>query len=479
MSISFTGLASGFDSASYIDAIMAQEKLPLKRLETKKQITSAYQNVFKSLNTKLAALKDAAIALSDLGSFQMSKASTSDATKLSATADSTAIAGEYSVVINNLAQKHVLASASYKESDLFNDADLPTSLNINGKDINIAGLSLSGKTMGEALSAIAAEINKTEGVNVQASVIQTSSGMRSLVLTAKEYGTENSIVVTDSDDMKGWGFTQTQAALDAEIVVNGLVIKSSSNSVKDAIPGVNLTLSNTGATTVKVEQDADTITSKVEAFVKAYNDIINTIKENTPKSKKNSDGSLSLTLQGDPMLRSLRNQLGNLMNSVFGDTNDPNTAGFRLLSDIGLEVDKGVTSASLMTGTITFDKALFKEKLLQNSAEVERMFSSRATKDTDGNTTGIDGIGILFKNVIQEWTDSVDGIITSKIKGYDSEISYLNEQIQNMEDRLKIKEASLKKRFVNLEVVMSQLNKQKDWMSLQLNALTKSLSSSK
>ncbi|SMF27005.1 flagellar hook-associated protein 2 [Paenibacillus barengoltzii] len=479
MSISFTGLASGFDSASYIDAIMAQEKLPLNRLETKKQITTAYQNVFKSLNTKLATLKDAAIALSDLGSFQMSKASTSDSTKLSATAESAAIAGEYSVVINNLAQKHVLASASYKESDPFDATALPTSLNINGKEVNITGLNLAGKTMGEALSAIAAEINKTEGVNVQASVIQTSSGMRSLVLTAKEYGTENSIVVKDSDDTKDWGFTQTQAALDAELVVNGLVITSSSNSVKDAIPGVTLTLSNTGAATVKVEQDADAITSKVEAFVKAYNDIINTIKDNTPKSTKNSDGSLSLTLQGDPMLRSLRNQLGDLMNTLFGDADDPKTAGFRLLSDIGLEVDKGVTSASLMTGTITFDKELFKEKMLQNPEEVERMFSSTATKDSDGNTTGIDGIGVLFKKVMQEWTDSVDGIITSKIKGYDSEISYLNEQIQNMSDRLDIKEASLKKKFVNLEVVMSQLNSQQDWISNQLTALTKSLSSSK
>ncbi|EBK2060133.1 hypothetical protein AAL85_25450, partial [Salmonella enterica subsp. enterica serovar Typhi] len=197
----------------------------------------------------------------------------------------------------------------------------------NGENVNIAGLNLSGKTMGEALNAIAAEINKTEGVVVQASVIQTSSGMKSLVLTAKEYGTGNSITVSDSDGSKDWGFTQAQAAADAEIVVNGLVINSSSNTVKDAIPGVTLTLSNAGSTTVKVEQDVDAVTSKVEAFVKAYNDIIKTIKENTPKSTENSDGSLSLTLQSDPMLRSLRNQLGDMMNAVFGDKNDPETKG--------------------------------------------------------------------------------------------------------------------------------------------------------
>lgn len=470
MSISFPGLASGFNSAEYIKSIMAQEKLPLNRLETKKQVAAAYQNVFKALNTKLNTLKDAATALSDLGSFNISKASTSDATKLSATTQDSAIAGDYSVVINSLAQKHVVASRSFDVSAAYEGSGLPSELTVNGQTIDLTELDLNGKTMGEALSAIAAEINSLEDSGVQASVIQTSSGQKSLVFTAKEYGEENAITF---DTNPAWGFTQKQAAQDAHLVVNGLDVFSSTNTVKDAIPGVTLALSNTGAATVKVEQDVDTIASKVEAFVKAYNDIINTIKENTPKSTRNDDDTLSLTLQGDPMLRSLRNQLGDMMNELVGDT-----TGFKLLSDVGLEVDKGVTDAALMTGNITFDKVAFKEKMLENPALVEEMFSSVATVNEDGTTEGNDGIATMFKNVMKEWTDSVDGIITSKIKGYDSEISFLTEQIQGMEDRLELKEAALKRKFVNLEVVMSQLNSQSDWISSQLTALTKSASSS-
>lgn len=483
MTISFTGLASGFDSASYIDAIMAQEKLPLKRLETKKQVTTAYQNVFKSLNTKLSTLKDAATALSDLDSFKAVKASSSDTTKLSATADSSAIAAEYSVVVKSLAQKHVVASSSFDASAEFKYANFSNTLKIgeytttdeNGDpvtadSIDLTKLQLEGKTVGEALNIIASHINSLTDGKVQASVIQTEDGKRSLVLTSKQSGAANKI---DYETTSNWLFSEKQEALDAKITVNGIEIVSSTNTIKDAIPGVTLTLSNKGLSTVNVSQDVDTITGKVEAFVKAYNDIINTIKENTQKSTKNSDGSLSLTLQGDSTMRSLRNQLADMMNAVVGDTK-----GFKLLSDIGLEVDKGVTSASLMTGTITFDKELFKQKLQQNPAEVEKMFTSEAVANEDNTVTGQDGIGTMFKKVMKAWTDSVEGIITSKIKGYDSEISYLTEQIQSMNDRLEIKEASLKTKFVNLEVVMSTLNSQSDWISSQLTALTKSTSSS-
>lgn len=483
MTISFTGLASGFDSASYIDAIMAQEKLPLKRLETKKQVTTAYQNVFKSLNTKLSTLKDAATTLSDLNSFQVFKASSSDTTKLSVTADSSAMGGEYSVNVTQLAQKHVVASQSFDASAEFKYANFSNTLKIgeytttdgNGDpvttdSIDLTKLQLEGKTVGEALNLIASHINSLTDGKVQASVIQTEDGKRSLVLTSKQSGAANKI---DYETTSNWLFSEKQEALDAKITVNGIEIVSSTNTIKDAIPGVTLTLSNKGLSTVNVSQDVDTITGKVEAFVKAYNDIINTIKENTQKSTKNSDGSLSLTLQGDSTMRSLRNQLADMMNAVVGDTK-----GFKLLSDIGLEVDKGVTSASLMTGTITFDKELFKQKLQQNPAEVEKMFTSEAVANEDNTVTGQDGIGTMFKKVMKAWTDSVEGIITSKIKGYDSEISYLTEQIQSMNDRLEIKEASLKTKFVNLEVVMSTLNSQSDWISSQLTALTKSTSSS-
>ncbi|MNZ78408.1 Flagellar hook-associated protein 2 [compost metagenome] len=232
-----------------------------------------------------------------------------------------------------------------------------------------------------------------------------------------------------------------------------------------------MSLTSTGTSTVKVSQDTSAIATKVETFVKAYNDVVTTIRNNTKKSDKNSDGSLSLTLMGDPMLRDLQSQLSSWMGTKVGN----DSSAFQLFSQIGLEIDKGVTSSSLMTGTITFDKDLFTKKLKENPTAVENMFKGNTitSKAADGTDTTI-SFAQMFTNNLKKWTDSVDGLVTTKIKGYESEIAYVNEQITNMKARIAKREESLKRQYTNLEVVMSQLNSQKDWISSQFAALTKS-----
>ena len=56
-----------------------------------------------------------------------------------------------------------------------------------------------------------------------------------------------------------------------------------------------------------------------------------------------------------------------------------------MLSQIGLEIDKGATTAATMTGKITFDKELFKAKMTENPAAVEELFR------------GDNGLGTLAK----------------------------------------------------------------------------------
>lgn len=468
MATSITGLASGFNSADYIEAIMKQEKVPLTNLQTKKDNTTAYKNFFTALNTKMATLKDAATALSDLTAFTKNTATSSDTTKMTVTAGDSAVAGTYSVNVTSMATQHVLGSVSFATSGTFT-VDANSKLVIGTKDIDLTAAGANGKTMDEALNLIAAQINK-QSVGATASVVQTSSGYKTLVLTSNTTGTANEIDVTGSGSL--WNFGEKQAASDAILKVNGVDITSSTNEVNDAIPGVTLTLTNTGSSTVKVAQDTDSIVTKINTFVSAYNDIVTTIRNNTQKSTKNDDGSLSLTLQGDPLLRDLMSQLNDWMNTSIGTTK-----GLNLLSDIGLEIDKGVTSASLMTGTITFDSDAFKAKMLEDPAGVQKLLSGTVTSTdpvtNEEKTTPI-GMGAVFKKNLQSWNNSVDGLITSKIKGYDSEITYLSESIQNMSDRLDQREESLKKQYANLEVVMSSLNNQKSYVSSILASFTKS-----
>lgn len=461
MSISFSGLASGFDSASYIKAIMAQESIPITKLQTKIDNSNAFRGVFNTMNTKLVTLKDAALALKDAASFTATKATSSDTTKLNVTNSGSSLPGDYTVEVTDLAKAQVTASKTFTSGDPFTDTGILTipHSTSGSTDIDLSSAEFLGKTNDEALALLAQKINAVDNTAVKAAVVQTAPGVKQLVLT----GVETGKAFTADGPTSFW--SNVTNAGPAKLTVNGLSITSESNTVQDAVPGVTLTLTGTGTSAVKVVQDVDQITSKIDAFVSAYNAVIDQISTNTQKSVKNDNGTMSLTLQGDSTIRGLRTQLGDWVNSLF-----PSGGPFKILSEVGLEVDKGVTSAALMTGKLSFDKDKFKEALAEDPDAVQHLF----TGSDDGTVAGV---GQFFADELKNWTDSIDGYMVSRIKGYDADISFMKEQITSMQDRLDMKEASLKRKYANLEVVMSQLNSQKDWMSTQAAQLTNAATS--
>lgn len=406
--------------------------------------------------------------MSDLSTYNAFSATSSNASTLStSTVGDKSSAGSYSVTVANLAQKHVVASKGIDVSTTFAASGLPTTFAIKGQSIDLTSIGIkSDTTMGDALSLISNAINGLTGTGVKASVIQTESGKKSLVLTASDFGTANKVDIAQLDS--NWAFVEKQEAMDAKITVNGIDIISSTNTVEDAIEGVKLTLTGVGSSTVEVGQDVSGITKKIETFVSAYNDIVKTIRDNTKASTKNSDGSLSLTLMGDSLLRDMQTQLGGWMQQVIGST-DPNRDIKlpNILSDIGIEIDKGVTSASLMTGNITFDSTLFKEKMLANPEAVKKLLTG-SSSGSIGNV----GMADLFKDNLKVWTDSVDGLITMKIKGYSSDITFLSEQITGMSNRLDMKKAALERKYANMEVMLSGLKSQSDYVSNILKSIT-------
>lgn len=464
MSISFSGLASGFDSASYIKAIMAQESIPITKLQTKIDNSNAFRGVFSTMNTKLVTLKDAALALKDAASFTATKATSSDTTKLSVTNSGSSLAGDYTVEVTDLAKAQVTASKTFASGADFTDitGSLTIPLSTPGsKSIDLSGTEFQGKTNDEALALLAQKINAIDNTAVKAAVVQTAPGVKQLVLT----GVETGKAFTAGGPASFWGTDNVTDAGPAKLKVNGLEIESESNTVQDAVPGVTLTLTGTGTSAVKVVQDVDQITNKIDAFVSAYNAVIDQISTNTQKSVTNANGSMSLTLQGDSTIRGLRTQLGDWVNSLF-----PTGGPFKILSEVGLEVDKGVTSAALMTGKLSFDKDKFKQALGEDPAAVQHLF-------TGSNDGAVAGVGQFFADKLKSWTDSVDGYMVSRIKGYDADISFMKEQIDSMQNRLDKREADLKRRYANLEVVMSQLNSQKNWISTQTTLLTNATTS--
>src|SRR5215471_20920011 len=111
--IQFGGLASGLDTKALIDGLVGAETTSfITPLTKQKTVDQVQQGLLNTLSSALASLKGSAQALSLSTDFNKRTASSSDATVLAATADSSAQSGLYHVTVSSLAKAKSLQSAT-------------------------------------------------------------------------------------------------------------------------------------------------------------------------------------------------------------------------------------------------------------------------------------------------------------------------------------------------------------------------------
>ena len=104
------GLVSGIDTAGLITQLMQLERQPQVRLAAKRTAANAKASVYQTLNTRVAAMQDAAAALAKATGFQATKATSSAADVVTATSQASAAAGSLSFTVERLASAHSLIS---------------------------------------------------------------------------------------------------------------------------------------------------------------------------------------------------------------------------------------------------------------------------------------------------------------------------------------------------------------------------------
>ena len=448
MSFSLSGIASGLDTNNIISQLMQIERIPYTRLETRKSEYNSQLSIFRTINTKLAALRSAADDLRYSSNFNLMGVKSSDESVLKAVGSDSVQEGTYLIEVEQLATYTTYVSDAFEVSgdQLKNLGSVE--FKVNGQTVKVT---FDKETDEDNLALLANEINKISDAGVRASVIQTAPGTKALLLTSKETGA-NDIQLQDAGFL---GTGETKLGQNAIFKLNGIEMQSSTNEIKDFVSGLTITLYKPGSSaTVTISKDIDKVAEKVEAFVKAYNDVINTIRTNTAKGA---------ALQGDATLRSLEDQLFNMFTARIGKDSE---FAYQYMFDIGLEIDKGVTKGSSMTGTITFDKEKFKQALQDNPDAVYKLFAHDSENDEE------DGIAQKFSDMLLVWTRSGTGILASRIEGYNSQISFITKQMEDMLIRLEKKEAQMRTQFNNMETALLSLQNQMSWMSAQLNSLT-------
>jgi flagellar hook-associated protein 2 len=359
MAISSAGIGSSLDVNSIISQLMAVERKPVTALDTKEMSYQAKLSAYGSLHGALAAFQSAAQALATPAKFVAQRAAVADATIFSASAGGAAAAGSYSVEVGLLAQAQKLKSSG--------TAFAATSSTIGSGTLSIDFGSYSGDTFTlnpdkstktisiasgqSSLAGIRDAINAANA-GVTAGIVNDGSGYR-LTLTSRDTGAANAlrIVVADGDgthtDSSGLSqlmfdgrsssgvqnLTQSAAAQNASVTIDGIVISKASNTITDAIEGVTLSLLKKSEadvpTNLTVSRDSTGIRNTVESFVQAYNDSAKALAD---LSAYNATTKRAAILQGDSAVRSIQSELRRTLTSALSTAG----GGLTALSDIGI-----------------------------------------------------------------------------------------------------------------------------------------------
>jgi flagellar hook-associated protein 2 len=438
--ITFGGF-NNIDFNSILNLMMTQEQVPRDTMAAQQNDLRAKSTAFATLATKLSALSSISNDLTDPTVTSGRTASSTDESVVTASAASGAVAGTYDVVVNALAHAQVTVATSRQ-------TDINTTVVADGGTLSLGGgtVDLTGKSL--TLQGLADAINATADTGVTASIVSPTTGTYALMLTGNDTGEANAFTLTNSMTLgggaSGIGFTDTNSdgitgdstadnamqASDADVLVNNVSIKSSSNTIDGGVPGATLTLLKKTApgesVTVSVAKTADTTRTQVQKFVDSYNDLVTFIQ---------GQGTGTDGIGRDPLLQMMWSELRGTINSSF-------TAGGAQssLAVVGVGFDQ--------SGKLTLDSSALSDALAAGEVDVRHLFGG------DGTNAG----------VFASLRDSLDsyatggGLIASTTDRLDLQVSNMDTQLADMDSRLAIKKLSLQQQFTAADSLMSQLN---------------------
>jgi flagellar hook-associated protein 2 len=324
-----------------------------------------------TLKSALSTFQGALAALDTPASFNALTATSSDQSAFTATADSSAVAGTYSVGISQLAQAQQLVSTAFTAG---NNATIGTgtlTLSLGGQSVNVAIDSTDN-----TLAGIVTAINSATGnPGITATIVQGLDGAH-LVLASTLTGAGNTIQVSASGGDGGLAqlaystsasgiYTQASAPQNAIVNIAGISYQSASNTVTGAISGVTLSLAAittaTSNATVTVADDTATAASNISNFVGAYNTLVQQFS--SLGGYDASSGSAGPML-GNALLSGLENQIGNVVHGLISG----GSSGDNSLASIG------VTTQS--DGTLALSASALQNALSSNFSTVSQLFSS-------------------------------------------------------------------------------------------------------
>jgi flagellar hook-associated protein 2 len=435
-------MASGLPP-NIVEQLMDAERIPVKTMEAQKTKTEDKVKLVTELETKISEITKNLGELTGTKGFSDKKMTSGDPNIVDGSLDpATAVPGDYSLEVIQLAEKPAAISTGFPDKDKtqmgvgYIKFQTPEGL----KEVYING---SNST----LDGVAKQIN-SENLGLRASVVEDRkdpSNPYKLIVAGLATGDNKQIdfpkiYLLDGDqDMY---FDESKKAQNAKIKVDGFEIEIPENKVTDLFPGLSLELKQAapGKTVrVNVKENLEVISGKIKSFVDAYNGALGFIQGQHKLVAGNGKTPQMGPLGGDGLLRSVESTLrGVIMNPQYA-VESP----IKQLTELGIEFNRN--------GTLDFKQDKFNKVLQGNPQGVAQFFQG------DGFKTGfVQTVKTAVNNLISGQFSPIGNRKT----GMQSKIDQINKRIDNKERQLVQKEDALRRKFADLEQKMSGLNQQ-------------------
>ena len=306
---------------------------------------------------------------------------------------------------------------------------------------------------------------------VTAAVVQQDAGVYGLMLTSTSTGTANTFTVPTTVGSSSVA-SNTLAATDAALTVNGVAYTRGSNTFSSVLSGLTLNINEAvgsttstaitaaGVTTTatvasSVTSDSARITvaaqnsaaaTAVQAMVTAYNDVIT---QNQTLTKSSTDAATRGTLAGDTALPAFMTMVKTLFDAGAYDSAGTNV----LWSTAGVSFQRN--------GTLSIDSTKLSTAL---SGDLGTILASGLLFGTTSSTTDL---------VARIYTENGgSGLLSTGQTGATSTLRLLNDKRAKLSTRLDLAQAAYTKKYAALDAMLTKMQQVSQDLAGSLDALS-------
>ena len=364
---------SGLNVTQIVDSLVAAEIEPQRELISKSQNKTELEiSELATIKSNLNSFKNVLNGLSFDGVFSIESGSETGFEITQSGNLNEAVEFDANLKVNQIAQRQTLAFSGYtSETDEIGDISLTISFgelsNTNVFTPDAARTTHSVTLAGSNLSELAEALSDLDGVNAE--VVKVSEGNFALAVYS-DFGQQNALSISSNISnisavsQSDYDLRQTVAAQDSIIELNGITINRATNTLKDVINGVTISLNEITGTSTSISGKfaADLAKEKFSEFVNYINETKQFLSNLT---KRDNNGSGDNIFAADANIKSILSQFNNLTRSSisgFG-TND------YYLSELGVMTNRD--------GTLALDEEKFSNFFDNNRSQFFGISSSQ------------------------------------------------------------------------------------------------------